>query len=176
MPTIELKMINKFPACSPICFKHRSLWCPFLDSHRTTPLKYRCPFKMSDRVRPTYLTSMMMWKIITCRPFFNNQVNSEKEGCDELTSIRTVAEFMTSSTIPCCQTPHPVCFSPFTWYHVQWCNSQTLINLIVNNWMRTTINLKVRVLSNLWPAYQHYNSCSETKWLINHHHPWQIKI
>ena len=81
MPTIELKMINKFPACSPICFKHRLLWCPFLDSHRTTPLKYRCPFKMSDRVRPTYLTSMMMWNIITCRSFFNNQVNSEKEGC-----------------------------------------------------------------------------------------------
>jgi hypothetical protein len=49
MLTMELRMANKFWACSPLNFEHTMLlWCP---------LKYRYSIKISNRIMPTYLNS-----------------------------------------------------------------------------------------------------------------------
>ena len=44
---------------SSISFKYMSSWYLFLNPHLTTPFKYRCPFKMSNRIRPAYLTQVL---------------------------------------------------------------------------------------------------------------------
>ena len=55
MLTNETRMVNRFWACSPISIEHMSvLVCVF----RSTPnhsLKYRCLFKMSNQIKPSYL-------------------------------------------------------------------------------------------------------------------------
>ena len=58
MLTIEPRVVNKFYAHSPNSLNHMPFWCPFLErAPNHPPLKYRCPVKVSDLIRPAYLNS-----------------------------------------------------------------------------------------------------------------------
>jgi hypothetical protein len=46
-------------ARSSIYSKYMSSWWLFLNPHLTTPFKFRCLFKMSNQIRPAYLTQVL---------------------------------------------------------------------------------------------------------------------
>ena len=62
MLTIELEMVIICRARNPISFTHILFRYPFLESRQTkSPLQYRCPIKISNRIRACLPQGIIHW-------------------------------------------------------------------------------------------------------------------